>query len=255
MANDPYAFARRQAVIAARASGVCAKCGVRPASPGRALCERCEERQNKYAQDHRDERRERTRAKRRERIEAGLCVRCGKNPAAAGRTRCEACLAREREESEERKKTERELNAAGLCKCGKRAIPGERLCKVCKERAEERAKKRACETLGLPYPLPDGLLDLYKLPDGSIYRAPAPVTFDPAFKPPDLYAIARGDEDGKTEKRKRGRPKKTEEREADPGKQFGLCLRCKKRVAMAYRPFCEECTAEIEREERGVKWG
>ena len=144
-----YERERRRRQLAARtAEGLCARCGKKPAAPGRSSCEPCLEKRRgadraKYAAGKAaglpygganaaaKRRAGRAKSKRRqaERIEAGLCIRCGMHPPAEGGTTCQPCRDK-RQAAEQRQYAERK--AAGLCtRCGTPVFDGLTRCAPC----------------------------------------------------------------------------------------------------------------------------
>ena len=110
-AKDRERFRRRTAERVAQ--GKCPRCGKRPPTPGRSVCDPCAAKNNaaSRARDarlraegklRRDPARARRYKRRRSRREAamrkakGTCTRCGKAPAAPDRADCEPCLEKSR---------------------------------------------------------------------------------------------------------------------------------------------------------------
>ena len=142
-----------------RALGMCPKCGKHPPAPGRSMCESCLEKGRKaerarYArgkaggtpyggrdpESRRRMARERSKRRRRERVEAGLCTACGERPPVEGGTVCETC--REARRAEERK-LYAARRAKGLCgRCGRPTFAGAAQCGPCAALEEGRATKK-----------------------------------------------------------------------------------------------------------------
>ena len=155
----------RRRVAERRARNLCVKCGRDSPAPGRTLCESCLERSRaaeraRYAkaraegaayggrspESRRRMARERTRKRRRERVEAGLCTTCGERKPAEGGAVCEDC--REVRRTAEKKLYEKR-RAGGFCgRCGGEVFAGASTCASCvardiKRRPRKNAASRA----------------------------------------------------------------------------------------------------------------
>lgn len=73
--------------------GICTTCGRMWVKPGYVRCRECEDKIKAYHDRDREQRIERARALRQERIEKGLCTECGKRKATEGMRMCPRCRA------------------------------------------------------------------------------------------------------------------------------------------------------------------
>ena len=73
------------------AHGICTTCGRTWVEPGHVRCKACEDKIAFYHNLNREERIERARQRRADRIAAGICTECGKRPATEGMRMCERC--------------------------------------------------------------------------------------------------------------------------------------------------------------------
>ena len=71
--------------------GICPTCGKVWAEPGRVRCKACDAIIKYYHDRDRENRQNRARERRQERIDSGLCTECGKRPATDGMRMCPRC--------------------------------------------------------------------------------------------------------------------------------------------------------------------
>ena len=141
------------------ARGLCPRCGKHRPAPGRRVCEPCGERERaagrarylkrklegaayggRCPESRRRMARERSKRRRRERVEAGLCPRCGEVPPVDGGAVCEAC--REERRAAERKLYEKR-RAGGRCgRCGAHTPGNASMCASCAARDEKRRPRK-----------------------------------------------------------------------------------------------------------------
>ena len=138
---------KRELYAERAASGVCVKCGLHAARPGKRKCQACAEKYNvwKRANDSRI----------RNAVHSlGLCPKCHDNERVPGEYYCAHCA----ELMAERKRIWRQNRiAAGMCsKCGKvPPIEGKKACAECKarayasNRASSQKKRKACREKGI----------------------------------------------------------------------------------------------------------
>ena len=148
----------RRRVAERKEMGLCPKCGKKPPAPGRSLCEVCLDRSRvaerarylraraggtayggRDPESRRRMARERTRKRRRERLEAGLCSRCGHEPVEDGAV-CGSC--REERRAAEKKLYEKR-RSRGLCgRCGGAVTGKASTCASCAKRDSKRRPRK-----------------------------------------------------------------------------------------------------------------
>lgn len=95
--------------------GICTTCGVMWAEPGHVRCKACEAKIARYHDKSHEQRLERARQRRQERIDKGLCTECGIRPATEGMRMCPRCRAMRNDSTRKYKigkKIEREIKKA-----------------------------------------------------------------------------------------------------------------------------------------------
>lgn len=82
-----------------KSRGICPKCKVENAAPGKVFCAACLLRKKEEWQSYKGEYNSQRCRERRDRLKAlGMCIKCGKRPAAENRVQCDICAQQIREE-------------------------------------------------------------------------------------------------------------------------------------------------------------
>lgn len=123
-----------------KSHGICVRCRIRGAQPGKTRCLLCMSDDADYYEAHKNRRdeakhREQQKSYYQRRKEAGICPKCGKRKPVSGGVFCGICRAKSRERMRERRIKKglltRDLIAHDMCSmCGGVPLEGKRLCAV-----------------------------------------------------------------------------------------------------------------------------